>query len=226
MKKLKLLDQSIFSNYGRASTVAIVGNGGITEKEQRQIDKCDIVVRFNNYATRKDIAKTTNPLKCDILFSTFDLRSEGDNPKDVVIGIPFPFHAKQVAIRMDKWYAESRQWMVNPFLNMKMCQDMDIDSLGSSHPLPSIGFTALWHIYQMPMFFYVFGFNWYFNPENGKFQGWDIENDNYPRHWNHNYIKEVRWIVANLMGKHNIIFSEPCLNILEYAKKKLDERKQ
>lgn len=111
--------------------------------------------------------------------------------------------------------------MVNPYVNMQMCEEMRIDSLGASHPLPSIGFTALYHMQDFPVSIYVCGFNWYFDKTKRVIQGHEIGNYDYPKNWNHNYPKEVYWIIDNLMKKDNIIFSESCHNTLSYIRNKI-----
>lgn len=220
MKKLKLLDASILNNYHNCKKIAVVGNSGLSEHEQDIISSCDRVIRFNNYATRDGIELSRDKYRCDILFSTLDLHSAGASPKDVVIGIPFPFKAKRVSEMMGRWYAASRQWMVNPYINMQMCEEMEIDSLGASHPLPSIGFTCLYHIHDMPVEIHVCGFRWYYNDKTGKMQDHDLSSKKYPTNWNHNYPKEAIWIANNLLKKDNVIFSPECERVLRIVKSK------
>lgn len=222
MKDLKLLNQAILTNYPHKNQpvrVAVVGNSGIAEHDQRKIDNCDVVIRFNNYATRENIALTKDKFKCDILFSTFDLHSYGSQPKDVIIGIPFPFKAKEIYKKPNKWYPNSRHWMVNPYENMKMCEEMNIDSLGACHPLPSLGLTALWHMKDWEAEFYVCGYSWYYNKQDQTIQRWDLRNKNYPKNWNHNYPKEIEWVIKNLIPKNNFIFSDGCMEAINFAKK-------
>ncbi len=220
MNNLKMLSELILNPYDNLGkkTIAIVGNGGISESENAIIDNADCVVRFNNYATRQGIPKTKDPFRCDILFSTFDLHSEGSNPCDVVIGIPYPFKAQEIFDKPKKWYPKSTHWMVNPYLNMKCCEDLGSNSMGHQHPLPSLGTTALWHMHKWDANFYITGFNWYYDGL-GRFQDWDLRNKNYPKNWNHNYPKEVEWALRNLLGKNNIIFSDKCFEILKVANK-------
>lgn len=218
MKNLNILDPSILERYRieKHGIVAIVGNAGIGPSDDEIIDSAQCVVRFNNYATREKVTKTKDPNRCDILFSTFDLHSAGSNPSDVVIGIPYPFKAKEINLKPDRWYPKAKHWMVNPYHNMEMCAEMQIDSLGHTHPLPSIGFTALWHMRNWNATFYVCGMNWYYDGL-GRFQNWDLKNTNYPTNWNHNYPKELRWIIQNLLRKNNFMFSPECSKILKIA---------
>jgi hypothetical protein len=194
-----------------------VGNAGVNDEEDKTISESSRVVRFNNYGTRENVKKTNDKLLCDILFSTFDLHSQGANPKDVVIGIPFPFKQESISNKAPRWYPKSNIWMVNPYLNAEMCRELKVTSNGSQHPLPSIGFTALWHMKDWKNEFYVCGFEWYFNGAD-KFQNWDLRNANYPTNWNHNYPKEIRWILENLYKKkNNFIFSKRCQHLLNLA---------
>lgn len=224
MQRLRLLNDEILSTYGIGKdlpSVVIIGNAGVSAVDESFIAEADCVVRFNNYATRQGITHTSQKDRCDILFSTLDLHSSCAKPNDLVIGIPFPFKAKEIATKPNRWYAQSNHWMVNPYLNMQMCEELKIDSLGCAHPLPSVGFTALWHMHKWQASFYVCGFEWYYNKDTNLFQGWDLRNKQYPTHWNHNYPKEVEWIINNLLNKNNFIFSSQCLKILNKAKQLL-----
>jgi len=215
LKDLRILSDEILSSYARKPLIAVVGNAGVQEEDQQVIDTADIVVRFNNYGTREGITKTSDPLKCDILFSTLDLHSTGAKPKDIIIGIPYPFKAREISSKIPRWYDKSRKWMVNPYLNLQCCLDIGLDSEGFKHPLPSIGTTALWHMKDWKAQFYIAGMNWYYS--EGRFQKWDLKNTDYPACWNHNYCKELKWILANLFQKNNIMFSPSCTKILKIA---------
>lgn len=221
MNNLELLSPRILDNYKPNPLIAIVGNSGINDIDDNIIENADIVVRFNDYATRDKIQHTKDKYLCDILFSTFDLHSVGSKPKDVVIGIPFPFKADQIYHKPKKLYPSSRVWMVNPYLNMNMCKEMNIDSLGACHPLPSIGFTALWHLHTFPCNIFIAGFNWYYDKKTKLFQGLDLKNKNYPENWNHNYPKEIEWILKYLYYRDNIIFSSECKSVLKIAIKQI-----
>lgn len=222
MNNLQLFNTNILRPYSRGPresiNVAVVGNSGVSPEDNDFIDGADCVVRFNNYATRDKITHTDDRKKCDILFSTFDLHSAGTAPKDVVIGIPFPFKAKEIALKPARWYPKSRHWMVNPYDNMQMCMELNIDSMGYHHPIPSIGFTALWHMRNWKVDFYIAGFSWYYDPTTHKFQNWDLKNKEYPKTWNHNYPREIEWIIKNLMPKNNVMFSPSCTKVLNIAK--------
>lgn len=226
MKNLKILDESIIKPYQNQHrmrpVVAIVGNAGVSPLDNELIQDSDCVIRFNNYATRAGIQHTEVVNQCDILFTTFDLHSHTAKPKDVVIGIPFPFKPKEIIIKAERWYQKSQLWMVNPYTNLQMLLDLKVkDSLGFKHPFPSIGTTALWHLKDWDADFYVMGFGWYYDPNTRRFQNWDLRNKNYPTTWNHNYPVEVEWALRTLMPKDNFIFSVDCTNILNEAKRQL-----
>ena len=226
MNNLKILDESllrIYRNKDRARpVVAVVGNAGVSDEDNDMIQDADCVVRFNNFATRAGIQHTQTPNHCDILFTTFDLHSQNANPKDVVSGIPFPFKAKDVYLKSQRWYKNAQMWMVNPYTNLQMLLDLKVEnSLGYEHPFPSIGTTALWHMKEWDADFYVMGFGWYFDPKTNLFQGWDLKNRQHPTHWNHSYPKEVEWALKTLLTKNNFMFSKNCQKILEIARHKL-----
>lgn len=227
MKNLKILSPEILRKYTKPNTVptlAIVGNGGVSLEDEEKINSSDCVIRFNNYATREKISKTKDPFKCDILFSTFDLHSQGSNPRDVVVGIPYPFKAKEIQSKPERWYPNSQPWMVNPYDNMNLCNDLGIDSLGHAHPLPSLGLTALYHLNKMKCKMFIAGFAWYYDEQTGLFQGRHLSNKEHPSNFNHFYSKEIQWILNNLHGKNNVSFSKSCSRLLTIARKQLNEK--
>lgn len=213
MKNLSILSEEIL---GPSKRVAIIGNGGLSSSDVDFLGSCDHYIRFNNFATRAGI--DTDKVNCDTLFTTFDLHSASAKPENVVIGIPYPFKAEDIEKKQEKWYSRSRIWMVNPYENMNLCTDLKIPSIGYSHPLPSLGFTALWHMRNWNVEFKVAGFNWYYDEGTGKFQNWDISRDSpYPTHWNHNYPKEVTWIALNLFRDKRFKFSTTCSRLIKIA---------
>lgn len=216
--KLKILDASPFN---KAKLIAIVGNGGITDEDDDIISKSDCVIRFNNFATRDKIRKTKDPNRCDVLFQTFDLHSSQAKPKHVVIGIPFPFHSERIYRLSEKWYPNSRWWMVNPYWNELMCKELQCNSegMGYQHPFPSIGFTCLWHLHKLKIpNIYLCGFNFYFDWKTKLCQGHELGLRRYPLTWNHNYPREIEWILKNLI---NVNFSPSVQRILDYARTKI-----
>jgi hypothetical protein len=244
IRRLNLFGHTIFARYvkslGEPVKIAIVGNGGLSQEDQEHIDGANCVIRFNNYATRDGIQYTADRFRCDVLFTTTDLHSEGADPHSVVIGVPFPFKIPQVTSKIHKWYPRARPYMVNPYLNHLMVQELElwspaweklpekVDPRGWMHPFPSVGFTCLWHLLDIiktvPSFnplIFVAGFNWYAENEGQKIQGWDMKRTDYPTHWNHNYPKEARWIIENLMNHDQFSFSEQSWRILETVKKNI-----
>lgn len=220
MNFLSILSPQIFNSFKK---ICIIGNSGADEEVDKEIEESDCVIRFNNYATRSGLKKTKDPYRCNILFSTFDLHSVRCAPEHVVIGIPFPFKAKEIYQKCDSWYRKSKIWMVNPYENMRMCEIMNINSLGYHHPIPSIGFTALWHISQMNLTKRIFvgGFEWYHNDETGLFQNFDLKKSPKPSNWNHDYHKELDFIIKYILPKNNIIFSKRCSFLLDKANSQL-----
>jgi len=212
-----------------AIKVAIVGNGGINHKDKEKIEQANIVVRFNNFANRNN--EGPNSSRCDVLFTTFDLFCNC-NPRVVVAGIPFPFKPERIYQKFKEHYSDCVSRMVNPYLCMEMCRELEIPSLGFQHPFPSIGFTALWHIHRQLKFklpgsfkFYVCGFEWYFDKETNLFQKFHLSNTNYPTHWNHNYPKELRWILLNLKDNPNFIFGPRQKELFKIAEEQINSSK-
>lgn len=221
MNNLKILSSEIIHKYDLVPTIAVIGNAGVNPEDEECINKADCIVHFNNYATRQDVRKKKDAHKCDILFSTFDLHSTGSCPRDVVITIPAPFHIKEIPTKINKWYPKSGHWMVNPYENMHLCEELGLKSLGYHHPLPTVGMTALYYLSKMPCRMFICGFSWYWNYQTGLFQGHHLSNKTYPSNWNHRYPAEIEWILNNLYDKPGMNFSQSCTSLLEEAKKQL-----
>jgi len=213
MQNLNILDQYMLSSYVHSQhRVAIVGNGGLVATDLENISKCNVVIRFNNYLERGDI----NTPRCNILFSAFGVHSNGASPRDVVIGVPFPYQAEEVEKKIVSWYPRSNYWMVNPYENLKMNRELGFKGDGTGLQIPSLGFTALWHLRNWQAVFYVTGFNWYSNPLKNTIQDHPVGNRNYPKHWSHNYHAELSWITRNLAPKNNFIFSDESQQIIDH----------
>lgn len=203
-----------------ARSIAIVGNAGIEQQDNALINEADLVIRFNNYATRADIQYTKDRMRCDMLFTTFDLHSDGANPSSVVIGIPYPFKQVDVKRKIQKWYPNSLAYMVNPYLNADLCAEIGLNSDGYKHPLPSIGLTCLWHLKRLidntvnynPSIF-IAGFKWYADPEKLEIQNRKV-NAPKPGHFNHYYKDEMQWVIRNLIHQDKYLFSPSCMKIL------------
>jgi hypothetical protein len=143
-------------------------------------------------------------------------------PKNVVIGIPYPFHIDRIIRLADVWFPSSSLWMVNPYMNYQLCKEININSDGYKHPLPSLGLTALWHLNRLKVNLkskiYICGFNWYYDHEKELMQGYKLNHQPRPTHFNHDYWKESTWIVNHLVGKYNWNFSKSCMSILNKVK--------
>jgi hypothetical protein len=214
IEQLQILPKALFEG----KRVAVVGNGGISDEDDRLIAACDLVVRFNNYATREKIRHTADRFRCDVLFTTFDLHSPGAQPPHVVIGIPFPFHAREIIARAQQWYPNAGLYTVNPYTNLQMCDEVGCGTNGTVHPFPSVGFTALWHLHRMGIKnLHLFGFNWYSDLQKLRVNGHDLRSRDYPKNWNHNYPKELEWILRNL----NVKSSPAVMRVLEMGRKQL-----
>lgn len=204
-----------------------MGNAGVTSYDNKWVENADIVIRFNNYATRQGIAHLGNRSRCDVLFTTFDLHSQAvkSPPQHVVIGIPYPFHVDHIIEKFDQWYPQATPWMVNPYWNRLMCQELGIQSEGWKHPFPSIGFTALWHMHRLGINnnsdIYICGFNWYYDHDTKLMQGYKLNKQPRPTHFNHDYWIESSWIVKNLLPSSGYSFSPTCIAVLDKVKEAL-----
>jgi hypothetical protein len=228
--RLQFFTHRSFAAFSRGGPVrvAVIGNGGLSPEDQAIIDEADCIIRFNNYATRDGIQYSADRFQCDMLWTTGDLHSEGAEPRAVVLGIPFPFKCEEMPRRIEKWYGGCTAYMVNPYWNLKMNQELKTGTQGWKHPFPSIGFTCLWHIYNLfikvPNFkasVFIAGFNWYWDEDTKRIQKWDMTREDYPNVWNHNYPREVRWIIEKLLDHPQFSFSESCWRILMTVKKQI-----
>lgn len=217
INSLQILNPQAFAG---AKRIAIVGNAGVNYIEAEQIEQCDHVIRFNNFATRAGIEHMDNKHLCHTLVTHFDLHSIHVSPKNVVIGIPFPFNAERIVRQLDIWYPKSTPYMVNPYMNMQMCEELKINSGGYHHPLPSLGFTTLWHLSKMNInsSFFVAGFNWYYDEDTNQMQGYRLNHQPRPTHFNHDYWIESSWISKHLFGLPKWKFSKRCERILHKVK--------
>jgi hypothetical protein len=225
--RLQIFNHRAFAMFARGSKVkiAVVGNGGLSDEDQETIANADCVIRFNNYATREGIDYSSDRFKCDMLWTTGDLHSQGSDPRAVCLGIPFPFKCQSMPARIKKWYPKSTALMVNPYWNLQMNMELKTGTEGFTHPFPSIGFTCLWHLKtifdKVPTFqaqIFIAGFNWYSQQEGKTIQGVIPSRDYDPKkkgHFNHHYVLEAIWMIDNLMSHPSFGFSESCWRILK-----------
>ncbi len=210
--------QAMADHFPRARTVAIVGNGAVDAESTSHIEQADVVVRFNNWATRSFCVEHNLPHstgRCDLLVTHCDLHSGNQGkggigrPSLVVIGIPAPFHIDVLPARIDKWYPDCRVAIVNPYWNRQLCQSLALKSEGWQHPLPTLGMTALYHLGRMELGYeyYVCGFDWHFDPERDTIQEHAVDAQKLPGHYNHWYVKEAVWIARSLWQRPKWSFS-------------------
>lgn len=229
--RLQIFNHRAFAMFatGTKIKIAVVGNGGLSSEDQEIIANSDCVIRFNNYATREGIDYSTDRFRCDMLWTTGDLHSQGAEPRSVVLGIPFPFHCHTLPRRIEKWYPKSTALMVNPYWNLDMNIEMKTGTEGWKHPFPSIGFTCLWHLKQILQKvstfhaqIFVAGFNWYSDTPVEHIQGIIPSRSYNPQkhgHLNHHYVMEVIWILDNLLSHPSFGFSDSCYKILKSVEK-------
>lgn len=219
--RLQIISEKSF----QSNIISVIGNAGITQNDVPRIE-ASLAIRFNNYATRAGIGHHTS--KCDMLWTTGDLHSQGSSPSSVVVGIPFPFKTDSLPSRLNRWYSKSTPYTVNPYWCYEMNQELGIPSEGWKHPFPSIGFTCLWHLHKListskfrPSV-YVAGFNFYH--DKGRIQGIIPSRDytvNRHKCFNHHYILEVKWIMEKLWNHPCFQFSPEINKIFQSLKPKL-----
>lgn len=192
------------------NSIAIVGNGPTENGDRQKINSADLVIRFNDWASRDHhrlVKKTGN--RCDFLFTTIDSFSRrGNQPSKVIIGIPYPHHYNKVEYWLNKQYPNSQYIMVNPYLNFKLCKELNLNSIGWNHPLPTIGMTGIWHInhFSLSANIYITGFSWLYDEKTDSIQNQLIDSEILPQE-NHIYIKEAFWISKKLFNNDKWTFS-------------------
>jgi hypothetical protein len=194
-------------------SIAIVGNGPLPESVVEEVEAATVVVRFNNWATRRGLDQQRNHAgdHCDILVSNFDIHNERlRQPRQVVLGIPWPHHQADASRLLDTFYDCSSAFMVNPWW-------MDDCHRAIECPHPTVGLTALYCLSRMalPAAFKVFGFTWHFDPAHRTMQGVPLTVPSLPGSWRHHYPREARWVGENLLHDPAWSFDAPAQAALE-----------
>lgn len=189
--------------FGNIDSIAIVGNGPLNNNDIEVASNSDVVVRFNSYDDRLN--------RCDILLTTLD--HSIIDAKQVVLAIPSPFKVDSTDNILSKSKL-SNVCMVNPYINYKCCEELDLESFGYTHPMPSSGFTALYHLYQFnsELNHYVCGFNWKYDKSTNTIDGRKIDYNYKP--FGHHYVREALWVKNNLMTHPNWVFSTVASEVL------------
>lgn len=193
---------------GRCRTVAIVGNGEVDADSTSEIQNADFVVRFNNWSNRVGIDQTHRGTRCDLLVANFDCLPERERPPPAAVmhAIPPPFRLRRNAKLGELYYPRSLHLMVNPFWQTELCDELDLgvgtQLDGYQHPLPTVGFTFIWHLNKSlktrSQLFYVAGFDWRYDATTGKYDK-QLPGSPVPKNWTHYYLKEATWITKNMM---------------------------
>jgi hypothetical protein len=217
--------------FGQPKRISLVGNGTVEADSTAIIQSSDVVIRFNNWATRPECVEKTLPsgtLRCDMLVTHLDLHSanmgkgEVAAPRLVVLGIPAPFQIDNIPKKLDRWHPNTPVAMVNPYWNRQLCQALSLNSEGFKHPLPTLGMTAIYHLARMNLSaeFYVCGFDWHFDPATDRIQGHAIDAPRLPGNFNHWYVREAVWITRSLYRHERWKFSARAARTLA----RLDEK--
>ena len=196
--------------------VAVVGNGPITQECKAMIDSADLVVRFNNWNCRSEYSSRISGKRCDLLFTHGDLREAGrskgfEPPTTVVIAIPAPFKIDRLQTCIQTWWPDSQVVMVNPYFISDACRALQLESDGWSHPMPTVGFSFLYHLWRFPTnpdgSIYVTGFDWHIDQINGTAGRVCVKSNTMPSHFNHSYLRESKWCARNLIPNPRWSFS-------------------
>lgn len=218
-----------------AGSIAVVGSGpmGGEDEDRERIEAADQVIRFNNWNRRTDFSAERSGRRCEVLFTHGDLREAGPAegfpaPETVVLAIPAPFKVDRMRQLAETWWPESsRLAMANPFLVREACLELGLDSEGWKHPMPTVGFSLLYHLWRFAEGagasgcgeVFVTGFDWHFDPETGEYDRMAADSDEMPGHYNHSYLREAWWCARHLLDRPGWSFSRPAREALEFLRK-------
>jgi len=211
--------ESLTETFTDYKHIVVIGNGKIPNRGlkilEKKIKNADIVIRCNDWNRRKSYSATKGGRRCDLLITHSDSvpiqgKKDFDTPKAVVIAIPAPFHSDRIIEHVNTVYSSSNIYMVNPYTNKLMCDTLKLNSTGCGHPIGTVGFTILYHLWRISrvlpdLDIFVAGYNWRYKPQNQTFDEIPMNSDR--RRGNHAYIREVKWIYENLKDHKNFSFS-------------------
>ncbi len=214
---------------GDGKSIAVVGNGPLCRGDADRIAAADVVVRFNNWNRRADFSPETAGRRGEVLFTHGDLREAGPAdgfaaPETVVLAIPAPFKIDRMRLLAETWWPESRLAMANPYLLREACIELGLDSEGWAHPMPTAGFSLLYHLWCFREgqrggggSVHVTGFDWHVDREEGTCERVRVGSDEVPGHYNHSYLREAMWCAAHLLDRPGWEFSESAREALAFV---------
>lgn len=209
------LFEEVFDN--RAQSVAVVGNGVVDQESESWINDADVVVRFNNWNSRdicKDVTLPNSGTRCEVVVSHLDcqpiLTHPWSLPRLLVLAIPAPFQIDRNPFYLEERYGKISVAMVNPYVNRLACLELGLNSSGWAHPLPTVGFTFLYHFWRFNLDYvrsiYLCGFDWHYDIRTDTYQNVSLVDQKATPN-NHSYLREARWIQKNLLRDPRWIFS-------------------
>lgn len=214
---------SIADDFGPDLRIALVGNGPVEPEDRKRLDECNVVVRFNNWGSRKgDIVDKWLPIlggRCDIVVSNCDVytmtgRAGLERPKQFVLAIPYPHRWDSADRLIEQYHSRSNPFMVNPFWNRDLCAKLGYNNEGCFPPIPTVGLTAIYHLWRMTLIesldasFFVCGFTWQYDSSADEIQGHDVDVTRLPEHFNHSYAREADWVANSIYGLNGWTFSD------------------
>jgi len=226
---IKMFDLDwMIQTFGEFKSICVVGNGPLSSRDVTQLSSklhsSDIVVRFNDWNRRRSFDINKYGTRCDLNFNHLDscpiITGKFQKPKSVVIAIPAPFHYDSIPKKIESFGSEIDSIsMVNPYINYLMCQDLKLESNGCGHPIGTVGFTFLYHMFRILSIsnydcnVFVTGFSWRFDNQTKKFDQSCINNFQHIKCQNHSYVSEFCWVYDNLRNDHRFEFSNTAADI-------------
>lgn len=205
IESLEILGRKHFG--AGALSLAVVGNGPVPPEDWAHIHRAGFVIRFNDWNRRKNFVDDGGA--CNMLFTQLDANHDpaklAKPPEVVGIAIPAPFKIDRIIEMTDLWHRDSAITMFNPYLMRLICRDvLRLESEGHRHPIPTVGFQMLYLLSLFPMAVgvddvFVTGFSWHLDKEAGTLGRVKIADDHFPAGFNHSYLREGKWVAANLL---------------------------
>lgn len=200
--------------YPLVKTISIIGNGPVTPEDRVRVRDSQLVVRFNNWGSRKGLEETLSVVggRCEVCFSNMDTHTTNQGVQDIsearmlVQAIPYPHRFLDADRLAERWYPKAFFCMINPFWVRDLCSLLGFGPHpGVTHPMPTAGMTGLYSFFRMKLpstyRFYASGFTWNRDPDTGLFDGIQPKLPE-PPEWkpsNHYFLREAR-LVQSLLG--------------------------
>jgi hypothetical protein len=200
--------------FPNTQTIAVVGNGPVSPEDGEHVAKANVVVRFNNWASRGSIDQPGIPKRADIVFTNGGSHSSIKSqvhPTLVVLANPYPHYWDTADRDLMRFYPQSHLTHINPFWMRDLCKSLNYDSKGYAHPLPTVGLVGIYALMKISktMNYFITGFTWGYDEVADTIQGHKLDNDSRckEKKFNHNFFRELLWTSRSIEHISTVKFS-------------------